>query len=82
MAEAPDALHLVESVGDVAALPEFDTPIARNTRRTFLAEQQVLDVVGEVRMISELLLYERDQLNSTIVGTGAAGFNHGFWILS
>ena len=60
----------------------FDTPIAENTRKTFLGEHEVLDVVGEVRMISELLLYERDQLNSTIVGTAAAGFSHGFWILS
>jgi hypothetical protein len=60
---------------------QFDDPIAQNTRTTFLGEQQVLDVVGEVRMISELLLYERDQLNSAIVGTGAAGFSHGFWIL-
>ena len=60
---------------------EFDTPIAESTRRTFLGERQVLDVVREVRMISELLLYERDQLNSTIVATGAAGFSHGFWIL-
>jgi 4-hydroxy-3-methylbut-2-enyl diphosphate reductase len=28
MAEAPESIHLVETVDDVAALPEFDTPVA------------------------------------------------------
>jgi 4-hydroxy-3-methylbut-2-enyl diphosphate reductase len=48
MAEAPDALHLVESVEDVAALPEFDTPIALLAQTT-LSHRDWSDVLDATR---------------------------------
>jgi 4-hydroxy-3-methylbut-2-enyl diphosphate reductase len=48
MAEAPDALHLVESVDDVAALPEFETPIALLAQTT-LSHRDWSDVLDATK---------------------------------
>jgi 4-hydroxy-3-methylbut-2-enyl diphosphate reductase len=44
MAVAPDAIHLVESVDDVAALPEFETPVALLAQTT-LSHREWSDVL-------------------------------------
>jgi 4-hydroxy-3-methylbut-2-enyl diphosphate reductase len=49
MAVAPDAIHLVESVADVDALPEFDEPVALLAQTTLSHREwsSVLDAAAE-----------------------------------
>src|SRR5437867_12661794 len=49
MAVAPDAIHMVESVDDVAALPAFDEPVALLAQTTLSHREwaDVLDATAE-----------------------------------
>jgi len=59
----------------------FLDPNAEQEKHTWLAGQPA-DPFVDVNEISKLLLFERDQLTSEIVDSGASGFSHGFWILT
>lgn len=59
----------------------FRAASAENEKNTWLGGKPE-NHLADVRAISELLLLERDQLTSDIVDARAAGFSHGFWILT